>query len=181
MERGMLCFATALHIGDQTPLLVIYGWRRHHGAFLSASPSMSDALCVGMLLSVAMPLLKMWNKLWCVLYIVTSIIFYVLAAAGLCCLHVKSPPHFCSEQEVHLDKASLGGVCSKEPDSRLTQAVGRLRLQSQPELCKLGWAFQLISSPRRSCLCLALGLVSGSWYHAWHLEQHLEERLFFLA
>lgn len=45
MERGMLCFATALHIGDQTPLLVIYGWRRHHGAFLSASPSMSDALC----------------------------------------------------------------------------------------------------------------------------------------
>lgn len=58
MERGMLCFATALHIGDQTPLLVLYGWRRHHGAFLSASPSMSDALCVGMLLSVAMPCSK---------------------------------------------------------------------------------------------------------------------------
>lgn len=126
-------------------------------------------------------LLKMWNKLWCLLYIVTSIIFYVLAAAGLCCLHVKSPPHFCSEQEVHSDKASSGGVWGKEPDSRLTQAVGRLRLQSQPELCKLGWAFQLISSPCRSCLCLALGLVSGSWYHAWHLEQHLERRLFFLA
>lgn len=28
-----------------------------------------------------------------------SLIFHVLAAAELCCLHVKSPPHFCSEEQ----------------------------------------------------------------------------------
>lgn len=28
-----------------------------------------------------------------------SFLFHVLAAAELCCLHVKSPPHFCSEEQ----------------------------------------------------------------------------------
>lgn len=45
IERDLLWFATALHIGNQTFLLVLYSWRRHHGVFLSSSPSVSDALC----------------------------------------------------------------------------------------------------------------------------------------
>lgn len=41
----------------------------------------------------------MQNKFWCLLYSTVSLVFHVLAAAELCCLHVKSPPRSCSEQK----------------------------------------------------------------------------------
>lgn len=114
-----------------------------------------------------------------------SLIFHVLVVAEMCCLHVKLPLHSCSEdqkKEIKIQPSQAEErLQSREPDFRLTQAAGRLRSRSQPELCKLGLALWPVSNPQQElagsgflpCLCELLPCLAP-----WAT---MEKRLLFLA
>lgn len=111
-----------------------------------------------------------------------SLTFHVLVGAELCCLHIKLPLCSCSEDQKKKNiQARQERVQSKETDFRLTQAVGRLKSRSQPELCKSGLALWPVSNPQQElagsgflpCLCELLPCLAP-----WAT---MEKRLLFLA